>query len=275
MTLIEEWITDLIAENYVQSFYRFQGGNSYRKFSYNDKKLTYDTSDKYTYLSKGKKHHEYFVRRRINQMVLEYAGYNPKKGMIYRYCPELPDIKQKFEEINEEEFNLEVISFHFIREAFKLIQNNSFICDNTGRITKEIENIPERIDPKKYDGGYGLNKDWLRLFYLSTICTDYTPINKEDIMNYLNQLAYTTNAKAKVTDNYKKRFFLSDNIESPFTKYELIETLENIVLTRTLLPDSELAKEPKKTIKTFVKKYEATREKALYQLDLLMKNKYQ
>ena len=275
MTLLEEWITDLIAENYVYSLYRFQGTNSYKKFFYNGKNLMYDISDSYTYLSKSKEHHEYFVKRRIDQMVLQETGYNPKKGIIYRYCPELPDIKQKFANINSQEIKTEAISFHIMNSSYKLIEDNSFYCDNTGRILKEIENTPERIDTKKFGGGYGLNQDWLRFFFLSTICTDYTPINKEDIIDYLNQLTYITNDQATVKDDHKKRFYLSSSLESPFTKYELIETLENIVLTKSLLPSSELAKEPKKTIKTFVKKYEQSREKALYQLDLLMKNKYQ
>lgn len=65
----------------------------------------------------------------------------------------------------------------------------------------------------------------------------------------------------------KTRLFLSQNLESSFVKYEIIDTLENIVETGSLRPNSMLATKPQKTIKTFVKLYEKKRKESLKLLD--------
>ena len=93
------------------------------------------------------------------------------------------------------------------------------------------------------------------------------PVHKDDIELYLQKLSYRLSSDVDVQNEKNKRAFLSQNLESSFIKYEIIDTLEHIIETNTVRPNSLLAKEPKKTIKTFVKTYEKKRKRALRLLD--------
>ncbi len=269
MALLESWKDTLETEKKLHTFYRFQGGHSFNTFAYNEQEVQYQNPNRYTYFSAGKKHHEYYTQKRVNQALIHLLDHTLPSNFLSHHNPkqmqEIPRLLTSLQNMEGINIHLVCFSFHFFEETFKLIWQNSYL-DHTTK--KEITNCPERVDSRIKGGGYGLNQDWLHLFYLSTFLTSVTPIEKQTLEKYLTDLTFSQNALLELKQ--KQRFYLSPKFLSPYTKYELADTLENIVETKTYNPNSPLAKEPKKTIKTFIKKYEETRNDAIIKLDEIL-----
>lgn len=274
MTILEEWKEKMIEDKTFHTFYRVQGGLSYEKFSLNEKAVVYNSKEKYTYFSESREHHQYYKTKRIDQLVLRNDNPMQKRdylatNSLYVYRYQLPRIKENFKSMEANRVNIKCFSFYFLEDAFQLIKENSVYY-----MKRIVDNIPRRVDIKVNGGGYGLNDEWLRLFYLSTFMTEIISIEKEDIEIYLSKLSYLLSSEIEIGNEQKRRMIISSHLSSPFTKYELMDTLENIVEKGLTTPNSTLQKRPRQVIKTFVKSYENKREEAKRWLDNRMNKKY-
>ncbi len=251
MTILDEWKEKMIEDKSLHTFYRVQGGLSYEKFTIEGKEIVYNSKERYTYFSENSKHHHYYKAKRIDQLLLRNDDPMQKRDYLatkslYIYRDKLPRIKESLENLSSNQINIKCFSFHFLEDTYKLIKENSVYYTK-----KIIDNTPRRVDIKVNGGGYGLNEEWLRLFSLSTFITEIIPITKADIEDYLSQLSYLLSSEIEIGNEDRRKTFISKNLSSPFTKYELMDTLENIVEKGLIAPNSTLEKNPKQTIKTF------------------------
>lgn len=88
MATLNNLINTLVDKGQLRTFYRVQVIEfkwmdlSYKKFSFDGNKIIYDTPERYTYLSDAKKHHDYYLRKRTNQLILKNSGNNYKNDLL-------------------------------------------------------------------------------------------------------------------------------------------------------------------------------------------------
>ena len=98
-------------------------------------------------------------------------------------------------------------------------------------------------------------------------------ISREELLQLLSNMRVTGEVNKKdnidflLNNSNNYNYHINPNIFSTFNKYQVIEALEEIIEKSLLLEDSLLAKQPQKTIKEVVSKYEKGREKVLSSLD--------
>ncbi len=275
MSLYDEVITSVKEERITTDFYRFQGANSFDYFDIKNSTFLNDSRNSYVYLSHSIDHHKYFTLKRIrqllNSMVLQEEG-------LQVSCKYLRD-NNSYSNIQHLILNSDKLqSLYSVRlicdrNAIMLMKENSFY-----QYEKDKGRPIERVDRKVYGGGFGVAAEWTTLLECLTYFNGYHRIDKNSIITLLSNMRKT--GKVTCKDNISfifsnpayYRFELSPKLESDFTKYDIMESLEQICENGTYSPTSSLGENPSKTIKQVVEDYEQGREKVLTLLDKHYKN---
>lgn len=269
MSLYSRVITELKEESDITELYRFQGSGSFSHF--NIKNSKFDKRDSYVYFSKSLDHHKYFIIKRIKQLINKIVlSKSPYKLSFFTLSDpnDFNVIKNLI--INDE--NLPTIySIKLLSDPnlYNLIINNSFIQSD-----KTSSRSIERVDKRVYGGGYGISSEWLDLFSYLTYFNAYQKIDRYDIIELLNNMRRTGKMNQKdnisfITSNLSKyRYRLNPHLESDFTKYKIVEAIEQIIEKDLYVKESELGKNPTKVIKKVVSDYEKNRRRVSNLLEM-------
>lgn len=265
MTLYRETIQILRNEGLTTELYRFQGARSYACFKLSKDEFLDNPKRDYVYFSKSLDHHRYFIVKRTKQLLSEKV----LKGTEYQISNfDLGDPRSynriKHLVVNSDAIpNLSSIKLICDRNYPILLRDNSI-----KQKRKTTQDIIERVDRRVYGGGYGVDKEWRDLLTYLTLFATVQKIERKDILKLLSNMRRTgrTNRKDNVTfleDINRQQTFLNPLVESDFTKYKIMETLEQIIDKGLCTEKSELFHHPTKTIKEITTTYEKNRKKIL------------
>ena len=259
MALYNSTIQILKKDDYAKELYRFQGSNSYNCIKSN----TIDNNG-YLYFSNSLDHHKYFTLKRIKQLLAkELQELDLSLSLQYLHDPKTyHQIKRLI--INSERIR-DLYSYRLIYDTnyLSLIKDNYFYQEK-----KPSSSNIERVDRRVFGGGYGVKDEWKDLLSYLTLFISKQEITREDVLTLLsnmkktNKINYKNNLDHIISIN-PSNIALSDYLKSDFTKYDIMNTLELIIEKGLYNPNSDLAKEPTKTIKEVVSHYQKTKEKTL------------
>lgn len=266
MSLYNDVICDIKRQEVAKEQYRFQGGNSFECFDIKTSKFVDSSRDSYVYLSNSLDHHKYFTIKRIRQLLNKQIL---KEEELQISCKDLrnndtyPRIKNLV--LNSEKLqDMYSVCLLCDNNAVTLMKENSF-PQNKKIIGKSLE----RVDRRVYGGGFGVASEWKDLLTCLTYFNGYQRIDRNSIITLLANMRTSgrVNNKENIeflfTNPSYYHFEPSPKLESDFTKYEIINALEQILENSTYSPESTLAENPNKTIKKVVEDYERGREKVL------------
>ena len=270
MNLYDEVIIEIKKENLFKELYRFQGTNSFEYFDIKTAKFIDTSKDNYIYISNSLDHHKYFALKRIRQLLNKVIL--QEKGLRIS-SKDLRD-NNNYSTIKKLIFNSDKLqNMYSIRlicdnNIIKLMKENSF-SQNEKNIGKTLE----RVDRRVYGGGFGVADEWKNLIMCLTYFNGYQRIDRNSIISLLSNMRKTGKVNSKeniefILNSYDYYSFeLSPKLESNFTKYEIMNSIEQILKNGTYSQESELANNPTKTIKKVVEDYERGKEKILTLLD--------
>lgn len=276
MTSLEKILKEFKEDNILDTLYRIESNQSTQNMQINDRGIIYcQDSNLYTYFSISQRHHDYFSEKRLYDYIKECAR---KEGLRIT--------KNSF--INNESYkkikNL-VIQDDFDKDcSFKSIKMNlpytfkQVIKNNSLQAHEKCiyeKRIPERSDPRTFSGGYGVCGPWLDLLLNLTFIYESHTLDYKDYLEYLKIKKYLveighTNTKGGQLPFLKKanyRVTINKDIFSPYHKYCIANSLEQIRDEKLLLPQSDLALNFKQETRSIISNYEETREKLLRKLD--------
>ncbi len=266
MTTYNEIVNILQKEKLINSFYRFQGSSSFEY--YNIKKNCFDDiGSHYVYFSTTLLHHYYFsvkrIRQLINTTILNKTDYMISNKQL--------NIKDNFSKISNLVINssnlkgLNSIELVVDSSYYKLLTENSVYNMNKD---KEQKNLIERVDRRKYKGGYGVIDTWLDLLDDLTLFSVCNRITRDDVLKLLENMKMSKKLNSpylirNILDNKLKLYHISDNIYNDFHKYKIMNDLEILYDRKLYLENSSFANNPRKTIKDVLVNYQEKREKVL------------
>lgn len=261
----------------LESFYRFQGYLSYNYFDRN-KNLIYggeSQETKYIYLSKSLRHHQYYMRKRIiqliNREILKESSFQltPKTLQNLSYYREILQYIKNY----QEPLNINSIELNFCPVFLNLIQGNGI----TNMMQKRNRKI-EIVDYKKNGGGYGFCDDWLRLLNHLTIFYRFRKITLEDIVSIVNKyrmiILYGRTFKSDLSRQTKSNLKVNPSLFNDFAKYDIIEIMERLCESTLIEPSSPFGKTPTNMIKDTIKEFETSRTLVKNKLEAYYLEKY-
>lgn len=261
MTLYEE-VYSQIPE--LDRFYRFEGYRSFPYFTF-ERSSHLTRSDNYIYFSSGMKHHNYYVTRRMKQLISNEV----LAGTGLKLSRESLIDKGSYNEILSKVRNYSSTAKLLSIECSVSPMMNELLVNNTVSNHKKGTNdrCVERADRKIYGGGYGFCDAWLEVFDLLTYFQSYRRITTANMIEFL-QLHRRNVLNGKVCVNPVS--FLSDNgslvvgmnprLYSDFSKYDLMDSLQTIVDDKLFFSDSLFADDPDEEIKRIVQGFNIERE---------------
>ena len=255
--------TDLL--NYLTSddtniLYRFQGGNSLPILE--GCGIERKRQEKYIYFSKNIEHHKYFIFKRIRQLLLKLDSFSN----FNKIPPNV--LEQLFMDIvNSNDFkHLESIKVLISQPFVELINTNCLYS----KIKSKGLKVVEKVDTRIYDGGYGIAEEWLELLQVLTILTSFNRITTSQIQQMI-KLKRQKNIRNNDCISHmllnSGKITLNHNFFSEFSKYRVMERLENIVDAKLYKEGSLLDKQPSLVIKDAMKNYETTKQRVLTDLE--------
>jgi hypothetical protein len=247
--------------------YRFEGGNSVHRFSFNENGINPDDLN-YIYFSKSIKHHEYYVKKKIIKIINDDILENYSNLKLDHTAFLKPDsFKKIIKVIENHPLDNKTFSIEFsLSQTFNELLKNNHI---NNRNKKALDRRIEVVDTTKYKGGLGFCDEWLEVFNIFTYFYSYQRITKENILDFL--YAYrkiiTEGAKIDPTGFLLNRkncvIKVNEKIYYDFMKYELMNALQNIVDNNLYFEKSILDENPQEQIKKIIKKYCNEREMIL------------
>lgn len=261
MTVFNETIFELVKNGNVDELYRFQGYNSKHMLDLKNDGFSLNNDDKYFYFSKSLSHHKYFMVKRIRQLV-NYILLETPYDLSSKYIRSNDDFNNitKFVFNSDKIKNLNSMKFVYDSSYYKLIKDNACYNDEN-----KSGYMVERVDRRVFGGGYGISKEWLKLLEILTFFYSYVNIDESCIKKILKNMKINGNVTSLYNVDFLnfQNYKLNPLIFNNFTKYQIIEYMEQIVENNLVLKGSELEKYPSKSIKATVDSYHDTREKVL------------
>lgn len=265
MSLYNDISNELIVENDAKVLYRFEGVSSINRLNHN---IMNDPN--YIYFSKSLEHHQYFILKRIKQLLnkifQEELGYQISYKNLNDYSKNI-SIKNL---ILYTDRIKSLYSYKLIidKTLYKTINNNSINSD----IKKNSIRYIEKVDRRVRGGGYGISDEWKELLSYLTFFTASLEISKNDILELLKNIKKSTKTNKISNLNFlfnepsRYRYRINEHILNDFNKYNIINILETIIENNLISPTSELSKYPSKTIKEIISSYERGRDKILVKI---------
>lgn len=258
MSLYDDVITSLKQENLTKELYRFQGGNSFPFFDMTKNPIFNYRNERYTYFSMSVDHHYYFIKLRLRQFINQ----NILKDTPYRLKFHQNELHH-LEEIKHliltypVDFSLKSLEFIYDQSFLELVTSNF----SSNKKRKNNHEMVEQVDNGIYGGGFGVCTEWLDLLEYLTFFVIERDISRENMIKFLWSRKNST-----LFSSYKK-IKINEQIYNNFNKYNIMNTIEQILDSKTYLESSPLAKEPTKTLKKVLTSYQCTRDKTLFLLD--------
>lgn len=164
------------------TIYRIQGGKSNQTITYQNNQLNF-APNRYIYFSKTRNHHQYFLQKRIEEQVKQILYQNS----LTLYTNQLNsdhyyEIIQKCLLENSANFHFETIQIQTLPIFEQLLKENAINHIQT----RKQPGMPERIDIRKHNGGYGLYGTWLKILQDLMITVKIRTIEIQNILEYIN-----------------------------------------------------------------------------------------
>lgn len=275
MTIFEELYYEL---SDFPKFYRYEGTNSIKHYDLNTEVSFLTNLEHYIYFSASQKHHYYYVEKRIKQLIEKNILCQTKLALQNRIIINSENFREIVTRIENYSVEVKPISIEFTTSPIlkKLLAKN-FIITN-----RKKENIPyiERVDINRLGGGYGLSKDWLEVFTILTYIYVSQRITKTDLIDYvynLRQRVINPNLSINVTgfllDPKKQSIKVNNQLYSDFTKYDLMNALQNIVEKELFFSNSYMGQHKEDCIKKIIQEYTLERESILGLADAIYERK--
>lgn len=272
MELFVNWAQMMKEENSIHSFFRFQGGLSKNQYAIKKEHVACK-SNHFIYFSSNERHHKYYTKRRINQMLEQspqdmicFSKGNDILNKSYlKSFAILEKAKKNIKDSNSFP-KIQTFQFLFSESLFQTISQNTVLQTSQNKNV----NLPERVDLRKKDGGFGLKHLWLELFNLSLLGIEVKTFSKEDLETYYYAL---TTAKDKTVfyesepHFSRTQVFLPDTLDSSFTKYKIADKMEQIYDAGYFISTSTFAKKPRETIHEVTSEYQRNKELAVKLLE--------
>lgn len=268
MTLYEELYYQL---SNLPKYYRYEGLNSYQHFSFNTGELL-ENKENYIYFSINDKHHFYYVSKRLKQLVDEKFLYETKYSITRKTIINSEKFQEIIQKIESEPLEDVPVSIEFCTSFLmkKLLMNN--YVRNTKKSHGDYR--IERVDVSQRGGGYGFYGEWLEVFQILTLIYSYQEITKEDLIQYVyNYRERIINPNFQISpvsflNNPNKRIIvLNESLQNNFSKYKLMNAIQNILEKKLYLCDSYLGKQGEEGAKKIIQEYSQEREKILALLE--------
>lgn len=256
------------ASPFLDSYYRIEQGRFKNTCEYNrDFAYFNENNDGYIYISKSQKHHMYFTSKRIKDIIVRSilgssGNLNPLvilNSKSFKHIVKLIENYEYQEQLISIEFNTSPI--------FKEILKNN-VVHNMHKQKDDGDKI-EAVDLTRYHGGYGLTKEYLRIFQIMSYFSCYQRITKENLIEYLFYLreyyisGNSSNNLAFLTKENNRNCRINHTLYEEFTKYELLECIEAIIDKKIYFPSSSFALCPIEFEKKILNQYEKERKKLL------------
>lgn len=275
LTLFEEVLESNKKDNLVQSIYRFQGGNSIEKINFDEGRFNYRDPDSYIYFSKTFKHHKYFSSRRLSQFINESVLKGSDLAISKKGLTDALEFKSLEGALENFSFCGGLSSLEFCIHPFFL----SLLEENTINSRKKISQVklPEKVDGRKYSGGFGLCGEWLELLDYFTFFVKTRELKNEHLLLFLRNLRKSVN-NSKVyhridntsfIEGMSYRIYFNESIFNPFGKYKLMDCMERIYEKGLYLEGSRFEKDPRVLLKEGLDVYESSKNKCLVKLSSL------
>jgi hypothetical protein len=225
-------------------FYRFEGYTSYPYFGnqFSEELLNLNS---YIYFSSSFNHHMYFTNMRIRS----YIDKEIMRPMGLSFCSRYLIDSCTFNQIEDNLRNHDTQKLASISFITSSVMNNVLYRNSISNHRKSSDDRRiERVDTTKKGGGYGLPDLYLHLFQILTFAYTYQRITKDNLIEYLHILRYnltTYNKKINptefLTDESLKSIKLNEHVFSDFSKYEVLNILEEIYERGLYFNDSVFA----------------------------------
>lgn len=263
MTLFEEMYKE---STELSKFYRFEGLNSYSHFPVGNENMHIPQDSGYIYFSQSMKHHQYYVRKRLKQLIDNLMGHGNsinKKALLD--SGNFNEIVRKIENLQITE-KIQSIEFSLSPIIKEILENNSHLNIKKEKYDKRIESC----DLRQYNGGYGFCDEWLTVYNLLTYFYGCQRITKENILEFIELYRFclikqerTLAATNFLLDESCRTIKINEKVYNDFSKYELMNALEIIVEKELYFPESMFSKNPDQSIKKIIQAYNLERERLL------------
>jgi len=252
--------------------YRFQGGNSYPSFNIQGDTCKIGQINHYTYFSKSMEHHKYFVSRRLKQLINKVVF--DEKGLVIsnRNLADNDFYKKVIRDIacSEKISGLQSLRFLIDSNFIELIEENyEYNNDKT-----EDSKIIERVDRRISGGGYGIGNEWLNLFNSLTILYYKKDITRDNLISMLKAIRSGYKSKIESVDFLTvptNQVIINNAIYSDFTRFKIMQSLEEILDKGLYKKDSQLGEKPTAMVKKITSDYCKLRDESLREIQKLQK----
>ncbi len=165
MTLYEELYYQL---SDLPKFYRYEGPGSYVHFSFSKNRILANRN-LYVYFSTNMKHHFYYTEKRLKQMIDKEMFYELKYSLSKKNVMNTEKFQEIIKKIENSPIEEKPMSIEFVLSPLikQLLVNNYVRNSRKEHGTYFIE----RVDNRRYGGGYGFFGDWLNIFHEFIYCT--------------------------------------------------------------------------------------------------------
>lgn len=274
-TLFEELLEANKEDNLVQSIYRFQGGNSIEKINFDQGRFNYSDLDSYVYFSKTFKHHKYFASKRLNQFINEVILKDSDLTISKKSLTDIDSFKSLELLLENASWTAGLSSLEFCIHPFFL----ALLKENTVSSKKKTSQVkvPEKVDGRKYNGGFGLCGEWLELLEYFTFFLKTRELKNDHLLLFLRNLRKSTgnNRLYHKIDNtsflegMNYRICFNESLFNPFVKYKIMDCMERICDKGLYLEGSRFENSSKILLKEGLEEYEESRNKCLTKLSRL------
>lgn len=274
-TLFEDVLESTKKDRLVQSIYRFQGGNSIEKINFDQGRFNCTDLDSYVYFSKTFKHHKYFSSRRLSQFINDEVLKDSDLSITKKILTDIDNFKNL--EVLLENFSLgrDLSSLEFCIHPFFL----TLLEENTISSRKKLSQVklPEKVDGRKYNGGFGLCGEWLELLEYFTFFVKARELKNDHLLLFLRNLRKTMgNSRiyhridnTSFIEGMNYRICFNESIFNPFVKYKIMDCMERIYDKGLYLAGSRFENTPRVLLKEGLEIYEESRNKCLTKLSSL------
>lgn len=261
MTLYEEMYYNMAN---LSKFYRFEGFSTYSYFSFQESEYLSNVLN-YVYFSRTEKHHDYFVTRRLRQFIFQEILEDSKNCHLKKRLLDSGSFNEILKCIENYSFDDKLLSIEFSLSPimkqllFKNTISNRFKTTNDRRV--------EKVDYNTYGGGYGFCEEWLKVFNLLTYFYSYRRVTKDNILDFLYAMRRNViegrtiiNPVSFLLEPRNKVIKVNNKIYSDFSKYELMDALQNIVDGGLYFENSLFAVDSNEKIRRIIRNYNFERE---------------
>ena len=241
-----------IKENKI--LYRVQGANLGYPAILLSNTYKIKSQDTHLFVSKSLAHHDYYINKRLKQLIRNILIKNGKLDDLTLYAGNIMEyLYDVLLETDVESMNL--IEFIIPDIMLSLLEENCLLPKQTHR---KKPFMPKRVDITRHEGGFHLTKLWLKLFCDSLVYLKYSNIDTIDIRKFI-ELHIGKNVPKYSQIDYsglksQLRYFVAANPVYSSKQWEAIvlRDLKDIISEGAFIEGTSLDKKTNDTIDYFM-----------------------